>query len=163
MDERFRLKDFANVLEKVTIHGNQMSEVEGRRIEVKENRKYEKDACRRTVREDDRDGVPSNRSEPFQVATVDRVAIWPSSRIKEKELRQAFQFVNSSETNGIKKGIETVRKNNAVEASKQNPVEWECCRMSAKTAATGIISLRGARAYNPSLSYTGWKETRATH
>lgn len=27
-------------------------------------------------------------------------------------------------------------------APKRNPVEWECCRMPAKTAASGIISLR---------------------
>jgi len=36
-------------------------------------------------------------------------------------------------------------------APKRNPVEWECCRMSTKTAASGIISLR-TRLYNPSVT-----------
>lgn len=36
-------------------------------------------------------------------------------------------------------------------APERNPVEWECCRMLAKTAASGIISLRTGL-YNPSVT-----------
>lgn len=53
------------------------------------------------------------------------------------------------------------RENNAMAPRKQYPVEWECCRMPAKTAASGIISLRGPEPItHRCLIYRVEKETR---